>query len=141
MRTRRLFIAFALSLGGCVSSAPPQALPPNHPANPDAPEAALAAPSQTLAAAQPSSMPSTDESMPAMAGMQHDGMQGMSHDMPGMTHAKPSSQPTSTQAATVYTCKMHPEIISDKPGKCPKCNMKLVPKKDADASELGGTHE
>lgn len=25
-----------------------------------------------------------------------------------------------------YTCPMHPEIISDKPGKCPKCGMALV---------------
>lgn len=29
----------------------------------------------------------------------------------------------------VYTCPMHPEILSDKPGNCPKCGMKLVPKK------------
>jgi multidrug efflux pump subunit AcrA (membrane-fusion protein) len=27
-----------------------------------------------------------------------------------------------------YTCIMHPEVISDKPGKCPKCGMELVPK-------------
>lgn len=25
-----------------------------------------------------------------------------------------------------YTCTMHPEIKSDKPGKCPKCGMELV---------------
>jgi hypothetical protein len=25
-----------------------------------------------------------------------------------------------------YTCSMHPEVISDKPGKCPKCGMTLV---------------
>ena len=30
---------------------------------------------------------------------------------------------------TVYTCTMHPEVISDKPGKCPKCGMQLVAKK------------
>ncbi|MBK7582819.1 MAG: hypothetical protein IPI67_21825 [Myxococcales bacterium] len=28
----------------------------------------------------------------------------------------------------VFTCPMHPEITSDKPGHCPKCKMKLVPK-------------
>ena len=27
-----------------------------------------------------------------------------------------------------YTCTMHPEVISDKPGKCPKCGMTLVKK-------------
>ncbi len=26
-----------------------------------------------------------------------------------------------------YTCPMHPEVISDKPGRCPKCGMALVP--------------
>ena len=29
----------------------------------------------------------------------------------------------------VYTCSMHPEVTSDKPGKCPKCGMTLVEKK------------
>lgn len=28
---------------------------------------------------------------------------------------------------TVYTCPMHPEVKSDKPGKCPKCGMNLQP--------------
>jgi hypothetical protein len=28
-----------------------------------------------------------------------------------------------------YTCPMHPEVKSDKEGKCPKCSMKLVEKK------------
>ena len=27
-----------------------------------------------------------------------------------------------------YTCSMHPEVKSDKPGKCPKCGMELVKK-------------
>ena len=26
-----------------------------------------------------------------------------------------------------YTCPMHPEVIKDAPGKCPKCGMELVP--------------
>jgi hypothetical protein len=29
------------------------------------------------------------------------------------------------QPAAVYTCPMHPEVLSDKPGKCPKCGMTL----------------
>lgn len=31
--------------------------------------------------------------------------------------------------AMTYTCPMHPEIIRSKPGKCPKCGMKLIEKK------------
>ncbi len=26
----------------------------------------------------------------------------------------------------VYTCPMHPEVISEQPGNCPKCGMELV---------------
>src|SRR5450432_2108564 len=32
-----------------------------------------------------------------------------------------------SQAAHKYTCLMHPEIIRDAPGDCPKCGMPLVP--------------
>lgn len=28
----------------------------------------------------------------------------------------------------VYTCSMHPEVVSDKPGNCPKCGMELEKK-------------
>jgi membrane fusion protein, copper/silver efflux system len=31
-------------------------------------------------------------------------------------------------AKEIYTCTMHPEVIRDKPGKCPKCGMNLVKK-------------
>jgi len=29
-----------------------------------------------------------------------------------------------------YTCSMHPEVITDHPGNCLKCGMKLVPLKE-----------
>lgn len=32
-------------------------------------------------------------------------------------------------AALVYTCPMHPDVKSEKPGKCPRCGMDLVKKK------------
>ncbi len=31
--------------------------------------------------------------------------------------------------AMTYTCPMHPDVVSDKLGSCPKCGMKLVPKR------------
>jgi len=31
--------------------------------------------------------------------------------------------------ANKYTCAMHPEVVSDAAGKCPKCGMELVQKK------------
>jgi len=36
-----------------------------------------------------------------------------------------------------YTCPMHPEVIKDAPGKCPKCGMELVPVHNDDS---GATH-
>jgi hypothetical protein len=41
---------------------------------------------------------------------------------------KTSNKDLSTQETTqvYYTCTMHPEIHSDKPGKCPICGMDLV---------------
>lgn len=32
------------------------------------------------------------------------------------------------EATKTYTCSMHPEVVSDKPGKCPKCGMELIEK-------------
>jgi FtsP/CotA-like multicopper oxidase with cupredoxin domain len=31
------------------------------------------------------------------------------------------------EGAAAYTCPMHPEVASEKPGHCPKCGMKLLP--------------
>ena len=51
--------------------------------------------------------------------------EGECMDMNGkMDHCKKADP-----KATVYTCSMHPEVASDKPGKCPKCGMGLVKKK------------
>jgi predicted RNA-binding Zn-ribbon protein involved in translation (DUF1610 family) len=33
------------------------------------------------------------------------------------------------QESAVYTCSMHAEVQSSKPGKCPKCGMKLIARK------------
>lgn len=40
--------------------------------------------------------------------------------------------------ATKYTCTMHPDVVMNKPGKCPKCGMALVPiKKRKSAKPMG----
>jgi hypothetical protein len=39
------------------------------------------------------------------------------------------SKSTEQNKTVQYTCPMHPEIIQDKPGQCPKCGMDLVEKK------------
>ena len=40
-------------------------------------------------------------------------------------------------AKVTYSCPMHPEVTSTKPGKCPKCNSDLGPLKKG-ANENGG---
>ena len=39
-----------------------------------------------------------------------------------------------SEARTLYTCGMHPQIIQDHPGNCPICGMKLTPIRKQDAS-------
>ncbi len=45
-----------------------------------------------------------------------------------MDHSRMNT-PESKDATVAYTCPMHPEVKSEKPGKCPKCGMDLVKKK------------
>ena len=39
---------------------------------------------------------------------------------------KPSAVIDSRAAEQVYTCPMHADVITDEPGKCPKCSMTLI---------------
>jgi hypothetical protein len=44
------------------------------------------------------------------------------------TSAKPA--PQASEDVVIYTCPMHPEVISNEPGECPTCGMKLVPESE-----------
>ena len=46
-------------------------------------------------------------------------------------HEQGSVEPSGQEhsAAAKYTCSMHPEIVQDKSGDCPRCGMKLVESK------------
>jgi len=48
---------------------------------------------------------------------------------PTNTVSSSAAAPLKTTPVTkpLYTCPMHPEVISDQPGQCPKCGMNLVP--------------
>ena len=47
------------------------------------------------------------------------------HDAGSVDHHEHQS---SSQGDTLYTCPMHPEVVQDHPGTCPKCGMTLKPK-------------
>lgn len=50
-----------------------------------------------------------------------------------------SAQKTKTtvqHTAKKYTCTMHPEVVMNKPGKCPKCGMTLVEKKEVKKADM-----
>ena len=50
-------------------------------------------------------------------------------DMPGMKMPMQKKENKKTAEKVIYTCVMHPEVQMSKPGNCPKCGMKLIPKK------------
>ncbi len=88
-------------------------------------------------------VPEVEEQKPDSADKQHDmsGMQmkpeesakpaaaaqELSHDGHSM---KADTVSTSQPAGQSYTCEMHPQVVSDKPGDCPLCGMKLVLRKN-----------
>ncbi len=41
-----------------------------------------------------------------------------------------ATETTGEESTQLWTCGMHPEVIVDEPGNCPKCGMKLVPVKN-----------
>ena len=41
------------------------------------------------------------------------------------------------QTRTEYTCPMHPEVVQDEPGNCPKCGMTLMPRETAASPHAG----
>lgn len=57
------------------------------------------------------------------------------YDRPKRETVTASSQSTNTttvEEKAIYTCPMHPEVISEKVGKCPKCRMDLVKQEAAE---------
>ena len=105
-----LLLSLAVTLeAGCATEPPPRPAQLD-PSNPSAPESAPLTAGQLAEPSSPANPPPPAPAAPAKAEASPDGGGA----------AKPSG--------VLYTCPMHPEVISDKPGRCPKCGMNLVPK-------------
>lgn len=116
-------------LAGCVTK-PTLHVGPDHPANADAADIGLHAPSTMLSISAPTPVTNplgqkAEDTLPAAPIHEHH----TGHDVPGAT------QPTEMQVPTppadvklAFTCPMHPEVVFDQPDRCPKCKMKLVQK-------------
>jgi hypothetical protein len=114
--------ALAISVPGCTSSQIDMG--PEHPAAPEATVAPLPPVGEAL------STNDAPPAAPAPDGPPHDHHAAHSGATRG---GAPASQDGKTPSGAndddseQWTCPMHPEVIQSKPGKCPKCGMKLVP--------------
>lgn len=108
--------AFAL-VGACSPGPMPVSQSPRDPSSPAAPEGTTPV---VASAAAPG--PSSSDAHAHHAHGNH--AAGHAH------HAEPAAAGAEGDPqGTVYVCPMDPEVTSNAPGICPKCNMKLVPKK------------
>ncbi len=67
------------------------------------------------------------------------------HDMPREDRPNPADHAHAGHAhdaggSGAYTCPMHPEVISDAPGKCPKCGMNLAKAEEVESHGHGHGH-
>lgn len=115
-------VLLTAGLSGCVSVQMP-AISETHPAHAEAEAGAIPGVSAALSRhADPVIAPE----LPIGAGAAHADRApapSIDHSAHGMADPAPADDPQAP--GSLYVCPMHPEVTSDKPGKCPKCGMDL----------------
>ncbi len=111
-----------VALPGCVRTQDVAAPGPGHPAFAESASVAFVPPDNLFAhAIEPAS--------------DHNAVQPVM-DMPGMSGKEHGDSGDS--GLTVYSCPMHADVRSDRPGTCPKCGMQLAPSKVTDEPHKHG---
>lgn len=103
MIVRQTTIALVLLVAGCAAQR--FDVPVSHPANPTAAEAPAPPTSTTLDSESLHPVPRKEDTAP------------------GAGHADHTAGQAAADAP--YQCPMHPDVRSDKPGRCPRCGMQL----------------
>ena len=136
MRNPLLYVSFFLCVG-CATPIKVEPVPVDHPASPQASEAAPPIPSLVL---RQESRDMTRTHSPGQ-GVSHQGSASEGHSSstayscsthPEVVQARPGACPecgVSLVPGPAYTCTMHPGVIQTKPGPCPRCGMSLVNRK------------
>lgn len=113
------------SITGCVGTHEVPTSGPGHPANAESEFFAFSPPGNPFShAVAPVNAPE-----PSDANDETDRMPDMNHEH--------SASPNGV-GLTIYSCPMHADVRSDRPGTCPKCGMQLVPSKASPPSHDHG---
>jgi len=79
--------------------------------------------------AQSAASPEADPAPPAIvtqAASEHPPLPGEASSWVGLGEPGPASHDHAGHGAVRYSCPMHPDVVADRPGQCPRCGMALV---------------
>jgi hypothetical protein len=112
---------------GCVTEPPP--LPPNNAADSQL-RSSSKAPRNLLAPDETAFAIEQQLSANAAYAQSAEKMEHDTGKISGMPESSKEKTEQTKPGEKIYTCPMHPQVRSDKPGNCANCGMGLVPKKE-----------
>jgi Cu2+-exporting ATPase len=92
-------------------------------------------------AGKPSRCPECGMNLVEEGSVNHENMEHGTTEHNNAKHDKHKMDQKDQSKGTLHTCPMDPEIVKKEPGDCPKCGMKLEPKKAHDDHEDHGSHK